>query len=116
MKGDGQLIELAIINLLENSIKYTKKSPEIHIYLNQWASEIELKIEDNGIGIPQKDISQIFQRFFTVDKARSRKYGGVGLGLSIVKTIIEKHHGTISVSSKIDVGTTFTIYFPSHEF
>lgn len=115
MKGDSQLIELAILNLLENSIKYGRGSPKIHIYLNQWGSEIELKIEDNGIGIPEKDLSYVFQRFFTVDKARSRKSGGVGLGLSIVKTIIEKHHGTISVDSKIGVGTTFTIGFPSYE-
>ncbi|PIS00817.1 MAG: histidine kinase [Chlamydiae bacterium CG10_big_fil_rev_8_21_14_0_10_35_9] len=111
--GDNHLIELAIVNLLENSVKYSKKDPLIHIQVQQKGSEIQLTIQDNGIGIPIEDQLHIFERFYTVDKARSRRFGGAGLGLSIVKTIVEKHGGQIHVSSKVNEGTTFTITFPA---
>jgi two-component system phosphate regulon sensor histidine kinase PhoR len=70
-------------------------------------------VEDKGIGIPEEDLERIFERFYTVDKARSQKLGGSGLGLSIVQTIIEKHFGKISVKSTVGLGTTFTVELPS---
>jgi len=112
--GDFHLLELAVLNILENSVKYSKEKPKIQVVLTQWASEIELKITDNGIGIPSADLEHIFERFYRVDKARSRRFGGAGLGLSIVRTIIEKHHGKISVTSKEGEGSCFTIFLPSY--
>jgi two-component system phosphate regulon sensor histidine kinase PhoR len=74
---------------------------------------LKLTVSDKGIGIPATDLDHIFQRFYTVDKAHSRRMGGSGLGLSIVETIVEKHFGKISVSSVVGQGTTFTILFPT---
>lgn len=110
--ADSDLIDLAIMNLLENAVKYSTGTPEISIVLDQWADEVVLSIEDKGIGIPVHDLDHIFERFYTVDKARSRRHGGAGLGLSIVKTIIEKHGGEITVTSTEGVGSRFTIVLP----
>jgi len=111
--GDAVLIELAVMNLLENAVKYSSGTPQIHIELDIVGESALITIEDKGIGIPPHDLEHIFERFYTVDKARSRRHGGAGLGLSIVKTIIEKHGGEISVSSTIGVGTRFVVTFPS---
>lgn len=109
--ADADLIEMAITNILENAVKYSQSTPEIEIRIEKIDEEIHLNIQDNGIGISEADLPRIFDRFFTVDKARSRKTGGAGLGLSIVKDIIEKHRGKIFATSKIGKGTTFTIVF-----
>lgn len=111
--ADIDLIEMAITNILENAVKYSQGDPEIEVRINQLGHEIELSIQDNGIGIAEGDLPHIFDRFYTVDKARSRKAGGAGLGLSIVKNIIEKHKGKIFATSKIGKGSTFTILLPS---
>jgi two-component system, OmpR family, phosphate regulon sensor histidine kinase PhoR len=108
------LLELAIFNLLENAVKYSEPGASIWISLNRQQDAVLISIKDQGIGIPETDLPQIFNRFYTIDKARSRKFGGAGLGLSIVKTIIEKHDGTIQASSEMGKGTTFTIYLPLH--
>lgn len=111
--ADPDILELALLNLLNNAIKYSKPPAKITIsmrHLNE--EEVELKISDQGIGIPKEDLEHIFERFYTVDKARSRHLGGAGLGLSIVKTIIDKHDGTISAASVLGQGTTFTIVLP----
>jgi len=110
--ADGNLFELAIINLLTNAAKYSKPPAKIHVSILQKEEMAEIVIKDQGIGIPPADIGRIFERFYTVDKAHSRKMGGAGLGLSLVKTIIDKHHGTIKVDSKIGEGTSFTIVVP----
>lgn len=111
--ADSDLLELALMNLLGNAVKYSKQPAQIKITLEQVdEEEIKILIADKGIGIPPQDIEHIFERFYTVDKAHSRKLGGAGLGLSIVKTIIEKHEGTISVESKVGEGTTFVILLP----
>jgi len=107
--ADPDLFEMAISNLLDNAVKYSQPPARIEIRLHQEGNEILLEIQDNGIGIPEGDIPHIFDRFYTVDKARSRKSGGAGLGLSIVKTIIDKHDGKITVVSRKGKGTTFTI-------
>lgn len=107
--GDMDLLDLAIMNLLENGVKYSSPHPKIEIQLKEENGFVYIRIQDQGIGIPKNDLAHIFDRFYTVDKARSRKSGGAGLGLSIVKTIIEKHQGTISVESELSKGSAFTI-------
>jgi PAS domain S-box-containing protein len=111
---DPSLLELAFMNLLENAAKYSKDHAKITINMNVSEEEVELKFIDKGIGIPEEDVEHIFERFYRVDKARTRAMGGSGLGLSIVKTIIEKHQGEVSVQSELGVGTTFTIVLPRH--
>jgi len=110
--ADGDLLDLAIMNLLENSVKYSNPPVQIEITLEQMGAEVCLSVTDTGIGIPQADLAHIFQRFYTVDKARSRKSGGAGLGLSIVKTVVEKHKGSFKVASEMGQGSTFTLSFP----
>ncbi len=110
--ADPDLIELALMNLLENAVKYSAGVPEIAIFLDQNDQEVCLRVEDKGIGIPAQDLGRIFERFYTVDKARSRRHGGAGLGLSIVKTIVEKHGGKINVTSQVGIGTAFQIQLP----
>jgi two-component system, OmpR family, phosphate regulon sensor histidine kinase PhoR len=112
--ADTGILELAILNLLDNAAKYSNPPANIAIKIDQDADEAVLSITDQGIGIPPADLEHIFERFYTVDKARSRRLGGAGLGLSIVRTIVEKHHGTISVASVVGSGTTFSIRLPIH--
>lgn len=113
--ADSDILELALMNLLDNAVKYSEPPAKIHIRLRALDDEeVEIVISDRGIGIPPQDIEHIFERFYTVNKAHSRKLGGAGLGLSIVKTIIEKHDGSISAESKLGEGTTFIIVLPRH--
>ncbi len=112
INADADLLELAIINLLENAVKYSPSPAQVSVSLEEHKDEVILKISDKGIGIPPGDVDHIFERFYTVDKARSRRLGGAGLGLSIVKTIISKHGGTIRATSTLQVGTTFIITLP----
>jgi len=111
-RADPDLFELAVMNLLDNAAKYSNPPAKIKVTVSEKEDEIEIQIQDKGIGIPEKDLDHIFDRFYTVDKARSRKLGGAGLGLSIVRTIVEKHDGTIAVVSTVGVGTAFTILLP----
>ena len=110
--ADPDILELAIINLLDNAAKYSNPPAQITIRLVQEGDQVTISISDKGIGISPADQEQIFERFYTVDKARSRRFGGAGLGLSIVRTIIERHYGTISVASEPGRGTTFSIRLP----
>ena len=110
--ADANILELAIINLLTNAAKYSKPPANIKVVLTIEGDAAKIKVSDKGIGIPLSDIEHIFDRFFTVDKAHSRKLGGAGLGLSLVKTIIEKHHGKIFVESELGIGSTFTLFLP----
>jgi two-component system phosphate regulon sensor histidine kinase PhoR len=110
--ADASLLEMAIANLLDNAVKYSQGPADIEIRLRALESKLELHIQDRGIGIPDTDVPHIFDRFYTVDKARSRKSGGAGLGLSIVKNIIEKHNGSIGVLSKLGQGSIFIIRLP----
>lgn len=110
--GDLDKIERVIINILSNSIKYTPDGGIIDIYIGCVYNEMYIKIKDNGIGIPQKDLARIFERFYRVDKARTRSMGGTGLGLAIAKEIIEKHEGTIKINSEVDKGTEVIITLP----
>jgi len=113
---DPDLLELALMNLMENAVKYSKPPAYINIKIHERKEEVEISISDRGIGIPKEDLEHIFERFYTVDKTHSRRLGGAGLGLSIVKTIVEKHDGTIAVDSALGQGTTFTIVLPLNRF
>lgn len=110
--ADPSLMEMAIMNLLENAAKYSNPPAHITVTLDKKEHWIELVIADKGIGIPESDLEHIFQRFYTVNKAHSRKLGGSGLGLAIVETVVEKHFGKISVVSKLGEGSSFTILLP----
>lgn len=107
--ADPDLLELAIMNILENGVKYSTPPAQLTLHLKEKKGDVILTIQDHGIGIPADDVPHIFERFYTVNKARSRRLGGAGLGLSIVKTIIDKHEGTISVTSELGKGTAFTL-------
>ncbi len=105
-------IRALISNLLQNALRYTDSNGKVSISLNEKANHLILIVEDSGIGIPHENLPYIFNRFYRVDKSRSRAGGGSGLGLAIVKAIVEAHNGTIKVESTINVGTTFTVSFP----
>ena len=113
--ADANLLELAFMNLIENAAKYSLVPAEISVFLEEFDDCIKISIADKGLGIPEADLEYIFDRFYSVDKAHSKKMGGSGLGLSIVKTIVEKHMGSITVSSILGEGTTFVIILPKRE-
>ncbi len=111
---DPELIETAIHNLLDNAAKYSPTPAQLTVSLERNMGFIEVSIQDRGMGIPESDLESIFQRFYTVDKAHSKKLGGSGLGLSIVETIVHKHFGTIRVASTLGFGSTFTLRLPTN--
>lgn len=113
LTAEPHLMEMALTNLMENAAKYSNQPAHITVTLTHQGDSVTISITDQGIGIPPADLEHIFRRFYTVDKARSRKLGGSGLGLSIVENVIEKHFGRISVESVVDEGTTFTIVLPT---
>ena len=110
--ADKDGIERVILNILSNSIKYTPDGGKIDIYVGYVHNDAYVKIKDTGIGIPKNDLERIYERFYRVDKARSRQLGGTGLGLSIAKEIIEKNNGSINIKSKVDEGTEVVIQIP----
>jgi two-component system phosphate regulon sensor histidine kinase PhoR len=111
MAGDAFRLEQVFINLLDNAIKYTERGG-VAVRLSRDENRLKIDIGDTGIGIPEKDRDRIFERFYVVDKSRSRSQGGTGLGLSIVKHIVARHGGEIRVKSLLGSGTTFTLSFP----
>jgi len=106
------LITRMILNLLDNAVKYTPAGGEISLALTRQNGNAEIVVRDTGIGIPEADRQRIFDRFYRVDKARSRAHGGAGLGLSIVRWIVEIHGGDIRVDSTPSAGSTFTVDLP----
>ena len=101
-----------IFNLMENGIKYNVPGGSLYVSLEKENDNAHIIIQDTGVGVPEDAIGHLFERFFRVDKARSRKSGGSGLGLSIVRNMVERNGGTITVESKVGVGSTFTVIFP----
>ena len=110
--GDRDQVTMAIHNLIENAINYSPDATRVAIAVNEVDGLCEISISDQGIGIPEKDLERIFERFYRVDAARSRITGGTGLGLSIVKHVVTNHGGDISVWSVEGAGSTFTIRLP----
>ncbi len=108
-------IERVVLNTLTNSIKYTKDGGEIKIYVGFVYTDAYIKIIDNGIGIPEEDLTRIFDRFYRVDKARTREMGGTGLGLSIAKEILDKNGGSIDIKSEVGKGTEVVIRIPTKQ-
>ena len=109
---DEVKLSLAISNLIENAIKYNKDEGWIRVSLNADHKYFYVKVSDSGVGIPEDSMDLIFDRFYRVDKARSRETGGTGLGLSIARNAIHMHRGAIKVYSKLGEGTTFTVRIP----
>lgn len=112
LRVDSDKIQQAIINIIDNAIKYTQTGGKVKLKLYNVGRYAIIEIKDNGIGIPEEHLSNIFERFYRVDKARSRDTGGTGLGLSIAWQIVALHQGTIEVESKVGVGSTFYIKLP----
>lgn len=106
------LLEQAVINLLDNAIKYSDPGKPVRVMAKAIDGDLDISVEDHGCGIAPEHLPRIFERFYRVDKARSRAVGGTGLGLAIVKHIVQLHHGTVSVQSKEGHGSTFTIKIP----
>ena len=113
--ADKDDIERVVLNILTNSIKYTKDGGEIKIYVGFVYNDAYIKIFDNGIGIPEEDLSRIFERFYRVDKARTREMGGTGLGLSIAKEILDKNGGSIDIKSVVGQGTEVVVRIPTKQ-
>ncbi len=113
ISADKSGIERVILNVLSNAIKYTGEEGSIKIYVGFVYNDAYIKIIDNGIGIPKEDLNRIFERFYRVDKARSREMGGTGLGLSIAKEIIEQNKGSIDIKSEYGKGTEVVIRIPA---
>ena len=111
IQAEDALIELAVMNLLENGVKYSNGPGDLSIVVEAKKEGVKMVLSDRGMGIPEADLPYIFDRFYTVNKAHSRKLGGAGLGLSIVKSIVQKNGGTISVTSEVGKGTSFTLTF-----
>jgi len=114
LEADPFLLEQLVINLVDNALRYTEKG-EVKINLRNKNGGVELIVSDTGIGLAEEHLSRIFERFYVVDKSRSRKTGGTGLGLAIVKHIVLLHQGKITVTSAPGVGTTFTVWLPREQ-
>jgi len=110
--GDMVRIEQVLINMVSNAIKYTRDGGSIGITAAQKGDSVWVSVRDNGIGIPEADVPKVFDRFYRVDKARSRDSGGTGLGLSIASEIVSRHNGKIELSSRQGEGTTITMTLP----
>jgi two-component system phosphate regulon sensor histidine kinase PhoR len=109
---DSDLMEQALVNLLDNAIKYSTAESRIRIEVRPTEKEICIHVRDQGMGIAPQHLSRLFERFYRVDKARSRKMGGTGLGLAIVKHIIQAHGGQVTVESTQGRGSTFSLHLP----
>ena len=109
---NAQLVEQALINLLDNAIKHSGRDARVVVRAGRNASDVLIEVTDTGIGIAPEHQQRIFERFYRVDRARSRKQGGTGLGLAIVKHIAQAHDGDVSVRSVLQRGSTFTLRLP----
>ncbi|MEN8686951.1 MAG: two-component system histidine kinase PnpS [Desulfuromonadales bacterium] len=113
IKINAPLLEQALVNLVDNAIKYSSSNDRVLFTASQADSSVVIKVQDWGSGISKEHLPRLFERFYRVDKARSRKFGGTGLGLAIVKHIVQSHNGHLEVESSLGQGSTFTIELPS---
>ena len=111
-KINGPLLEQAVINLIDNAIKYSDSGSTVRVTVEREGDQAVIRVIDNGCGIAANHLPRLFERFYRVDKARSRELGGTGLGLAIVKHIMAAHQGTIQVESVVGRGSTFTLRLP----
>lgn len=117
MEADEDRLRQIFVNLISNAVNYTQDGGKVRLTVEEIISEADeerilFHVKDTGMGIPKKDLPRIFERFYRVDKARSRSSGGTGLGLSIVKHLVDLHRGTVTVESEVNIGTTFTVNLP----
>ena len=112
ISGDDELLKQLLLNLLDNAVKYTPSGGDIRVTLAVENGAAQVSVSDTGIGIPAEDQPRIFDRFYRVDKARSRAMGGAGLGLAIAQWIAEAHGGTLSVESVPGRGSSFILTLP----
>jgi two-component system phosphate regulon sensor histidine kinase PhoR len=114
VKGSRLRLEQAIFNLVANAIKFNRPGGEVRVRaVYRDDGQLAILISDTGVGIPSQDLPRIFERFYRVDKARSRQVGGTGLGLSIVKHVVERMKGKVTVESHLGKGSTFTLLLPA---
>ncbi len=112
VSGDETQLTSMFSNLVENAVKYTPPGGRVEVFVESDESEVVVRVSDTGIGIPEEYLGRIFERFYRVDKARSKETGGTGLGLSIVRHIAENHGGRVTVDSTLGEGSTFTVHLP----
>ena len=115
IQGNRALLSSVIYNLCDNAITYNQPKGDVYVTIRQQAKDVVLEVQDTGIGIPKEEGDRIFERFYRVDKSRSKKVGGTGLGLSIVKHALKCHGATIQVDSQVDKGTRMTVTFPGEK-
>lgn len=112
VRGDETQLASMFTNLIDNAVKYTPPGGRVEVTGGSRGDHVMIAIADTGIGIPEASLGRIFERFYRVDKARSKETGGTGLGLSIVKHVAENHGGRVEVESELGAGSTFTVYLP----
>ena len=113
VRGSARDLALLVRNLVDNAIRYTAPGGKVHVELTTDDGEVVLAVADTGLGIPHRDLPRIFERFYRVDRARSRETGGTGLGLSIVKHVAENLGGHVEVTSELGQGTRFEVRLPA---
>jgi two-component system phosphate regulon sensor histidine kinase PhoR len=111
--GDERAVEQVLLNLLDNAVKYTPEGGHVDVLGSRENGRCVVRVKDTGVGIEGKHLARIFERFYRVDKGRSRDMGGTGLGLSIVKHLLGAMEGEVKVESQPHVGSTFTIFLPA---
>jgi signal transduction histidine kinase len=115
VSGSARDLSLLIRNLIDNAVRYTPPGGTVEVRTSADGDHVSLEVADDGVGIPTRDLPRIFERFYRVDRARSRETGGTGLGLAIVRHVAENHGGTVSVTSELGAGTTFTVRLPTSD-
>ncbi len=113
VRGSQRDLTLLVRNLIDNAVRYSHEGDKVQVQVDSDGDEVTLRVTDTGIGIPSRDISRIFERFYRVDRARSRETGGTGLGLAIVKHVVDNHGGSLEVESELGRGTTFRVTLPA---
>ncbi len=114
LDGDRDALERLVINLLDNAVKYNRRGGKVTARLHHRPGEVMIEVADTGIGIPTASLNRVFERFYRVDKGRSRDEGGTGLGLAIVKHVAQLHGGRVEVESRLGEGSVFRVHLPSH--
>jgi two-component system, OmpR family, sensor histidine kinase SenX3 len=111
--GERRQLVSAVTNLLDNAVKYSEPGSTVEVQARTDGTWVDVTVRDHGIGIPRRDLERIFERFYRVDRARSRETGGTGLGLAIVRHVASNHRGEVRVESREGVGSTFTLRLPA---